>query len=70
MIPGTTETEMIPSARQNRLEVAGAVPPNAQVDARAYTDARFWGEQSTEEEKREHERIEWLRWLRFENYDE
>jgi hypothetical protein len=35
-----------------------------------YTDARFEGEQPTEEEKREHERIEWHRWLQFENYDE
>jgi hypothetical protein len=70
MIPNATDTEMIPSVRQNRLEVAEDISPNTQVHARAYAEAGFEGEQSTEEEKREHERIEWHRWLRFEKYDE
>jgi hypothetical protein len=70
MIPNATDTEMIPSVRQNSLEVAEDISPNAQVHAHAFTDARFEGEQSTEEEKREHERIEWHKWLQFENYDE
>lgn len=65
MIPNALDTEMIPYIGQNRLEVVEAIP-NAQVPT---TSAVFEGEQSTEEEK-EHERIEWQRWLRFENYDE
>jgi hypothetical protein len=70
MIPNATDTETTLSIRQNSLEVAEDISPNAQEPAHVYTDARFEGEQPTEEEKREHERIEWHRWLQFENYDE